>query len=86
MGSDRSPPPDIAKQNQQQQIESEHLFKSLLEPEELATGIFNKASVSVPRLCDHQIKPNNKKIIPVGWASSPFRSSKCENTQKGDRP
>jgi ATP-dependent Clp protease ATP-binding subunit ClpB len=42
--------PDIAKQNKQQQIESEHLMKSLLEQEGLATSIFNKANVSVQRL------------------------------------
>lgn len=42
--------PDIAKQNQHQQIESEHLLKSLLEQEGLAVNIFNKANVSVPRL------------------------------------
>ncbi len=44
--------PDIAKQNQHQQIESEHLLKSLVEEEGLATSIFNKADVSVPRLRD----------------------------------
>ena len=44
--------PEIAKQNQQQQIESEHLFKSLIEEEGLATSIFNKADLSVPRLRD----------------------------------
>ncbi len=44
--------PDIAKQNQHQQIESEHLMKSLLEQEGLATSIFNKANVSLARLRD----------------------------------
>ena len=44
--------PDIAKQNQQQQIESEHLLKSLLEQEGLASSIFNKAGISVQRLRD----------------------------------
>ncbi|WP_013324186.1 ATP-dependent chaperone ClpB [Gloeothece verrucosa] len=44
--------PDIAKQNKQQQIESEHLMKSLLEQEGLASSIFNKANVSVQRLRD----------------------------------
>ncbi|MGI0479597.1 ATP-dependent chaperone ClpB [Geminocystis sp. CENA526] len=44
--------PDIAKQNQHQQIESEHLLKSLLEQEGLAVNIFNKANVSVARLRD----------------------------------
>lgn len=44
--------PDIAKQNQHQQIESEHLFKALIEEEGLATSIFNKADISVQRLRD----------------------------------
>ncbi len=44
--------PDIAKQNQHQQIESEHLMRSLIEQEGLATSIFNKADVSVQRLRD----------------------------------
>jgi ATP-dependent Clp protease ATP-binding subunit ClpB len=44
--------PDIAKGNQQQQIESEHLLKSLLEQEGLATSIFNKADISVQKLRD----------------------------------
>jgi ATP-dependent Clp protease ATP-binding subunit ClpB len=58
--------PDVAKQNQHQQIESEHLLKSLLEQEGLAVNIFNKANVSVPRLRDkvdefinHQAKIKN---------------------------
>ena len=42
--------PDIAKQNRHQQIESEHLMKSLLEQEGLATSIFNKANVGLSRL------------------------------------
>jgi ATP-dependent Clp protease ATP-binding subunit ClpB len=41
---------DIAKQNKQQQIETEHLMKSLIEQEGLATSIFNKANVNVQRL------------------------------------
>lgn len=44
--------PDVAKQNQHQQIESEHLLKSLLEQEGLAVNIFNKANVALPRLRD----------------------------------
>ena len=44
--------PDIAKQNKQQQIESEHLMASLIEQEGLATSIFNKAGVSVQKLRD----------------------------------
>ena len=44
--------PDIVKQNKHQQIESEHLMKSLIEQEGLATSIFNKANISVQRLRD----------------------------------
>ncbi|MDJ0715416.1 MAG: ATP-dependent chaperone ClpB [Prochloraceae cyanobacterium] len=44
--------PDIAKENKHQQIESEHLMKSLLEQEGLATSIFNKADISVQKLRD----------------------------------
>ncbi|MEL6787331.1 MAG: AAA family ATPase, partial [Cyanobacteria bacterium J06607_15] len=41
---------DIAKQNQHQQVEAEHLFKSLITEEGLASSIFNKADVSVQSL------------------------------------
>lgn len=44
--------PDIAKAAQQQQLESEHLFKALLDQEGLASSILNKAEVSVPRVRD----------------------------------
>ncbi|MEA5534541.1 ATP-dependent chaperone ClpB [Crocosphaera sp. XPORK-15E] len=44
--------PDIAKQNSHQQIETEHLMKSLLEQEGLAISIFNKANISVQKLRD----------------------------------
>jgi ATP-dependent Clp protease ATP-binding subunit ClpB len=44
--------PDIVKAAQQQRIESEHLFKSLLEEEGLASSIFTKAGVSVQLLRD----------------------------------
>ncbi|MEB3882326.1 ATP-dependent chaperone ClpB [Lyngbya sp. CCY1209] len=42
--------PDLVKQAQQQQIETEHLMKALLEQEGLASSLFNKAEVSVPQL------------------------------------
>ncbi len=44
--------PDICKQNKQQQIESEHLMKSLIEQEGLASSIFNKADISITKLRD----------------------------------
>ena len=42
--------PDIAKAAQQQQLESEHLMKALLEQEGLANSIFNKLEVPVQRV------------------------------------
>lgn len=42
--------PEIVKQNQQQQLETEHLMKALLEQNGLATSIFNKAGVTVAKL------------------------------------
>jgi ATP-dependent Clp protease ATP-binding subunit ClpB len=42
--------PDIAKQYQLQQIESEHLMKALLEQEGLASAIFTKAGVNLQKL------------------------------------
>jgi ATP-dependent Clp protease ATP-binding subunit ClpB len=44
--------PDIVKQTQQQQIESEHLMKSLLEEDGLAISVFNKLGVNGQRLRD----------------------------------
>jgi ATP-dependent Clp protease ATP-binding subunit ClpB len=44
--------PDIAKQAQQQQIESEHLMRALLDGEGLASSVFNKAGVNVQRMRD----------------------------------
>ncbi|MBW4665227.1 MAG: ATP-dependent chaperone ClpB [Chroococcus sp. CMT-3BRIN-NPC107] len=42
--------PDIVKANSQQQIESEHLMKALLEQEGLANSIWTKAGVKVQKL------------------------------------
>ncbi|WP_414565169.1 MULTISPECIES: ATP-dependent chaperone ClpB [unclassified Anabaena] len=44
--------PDIAKQYQQQQIESEHLMKALLEQEGLASSILTKAGVDLQKVRD----------------------------------
>ncbi len=44
--------PDIAKAVQQQQIETEHLLKSLLEQEGLASSIFTKLGISIQKLRD----------------------------------
>jgi ATP-dependent Clp protease ATP-binding subunit ClpB len=44
--------PDIAKACQQQQLESEHLLKALLEQEGLATSVLTKAGVKMQALRD----------------------------------
>lgn len=44
--------PEIVKQVQQQQIETEHLMKALLEQDGLAISIFNKLGVNVDRVRD----------------------------------
>ncbi|MBD2603002.1 ATP-dependent chaperone ClpB [Scytonema hofmannii FACHB-248] len=44
--------PDIAKQYQLQQIESEHLMKALLEQEGLASAVFTKTGVNLQKLRD----------------------------------
>ena len=41
--------PDLAKQAQQQQIESEHLMRSLLDDEGLASSVFNKLGINVQK-------------------------------------
>ncbi|MEM9271539.1 MAG: ATP-dependent chaperone ClpB [Cyanobacteria bacterium P01_F01_bin.143] len=43
---------DVAKQNNHQQIESDHLLKVLLEEEGLTTSILNKADISVAKVRD----------------------------------
>lgn len=44
--------PDIVKQSQQQQLESEHLMKALLEQEGLTNSLFNKAGVPVQKIVE----------------------------------
>ena len=44
--------PDIARQNQSQQLESEHLLQALLEQQGLAISILNKADISVSQVRD----------------------------------
>ena len=44
--------PEVAKQTQQQQVESEHLMKALLDQAGLANSIFNKLDVRIQQLHD----------------------------------
>ncbi|MEM9220687.1 MAG: ATP-dependent chaperone ClpB [Cyanobacteria bacterium P01_F01_bin.150] len=45
--------PDLAKQAQQQQIESEHLMRSLLDDDGLASSVFNKLAINVQKVRDY---------------------------------
>ncbi len=44
--------PDVVKQSQQQQIETEHLLKALLEQDGLAVSVLNKLGMNVQRVRD----------------------------------
>ncbi len=61
--------PEIAKQFQHQQIESEHLMLALLEQEGLASSIFNKAGVNVQKLHERTIDFINRQPKVLGASS-----------------
>jgi len=60
--------PDIAKENNHQQIETEHLLKALLEQKGLAVSIFNKTDANVNRLLEktEQFIANQPKVKNIG--------------------
>ncbi|MBF2056554.1 MAG: ATP-dependent chaperone ClpB [Cyanobacterium sp. T60_A2020_053] len=60
--------PQIAKENNHQQIETEHLFQALLEQQGLATSIFNKADISISKLQTktNQFIASQPKVKNVG--------------------
>ncbi|CAN1209905.1 ATP-dependent chaperone ClpB [Tumidithrix helvetica PCC 7403] len=64
--------PDLVKAAQQQQIESEHLMKSLLEDEGLAASIFNRANVSVQKLRDRTEEFINRQAKVSGSNTSVY--------------
>ncbi|WP_373526565.1 ATP-dependent chaperone ClpB [Nostoc sp.] len=64
--------PDIVKQYQQQQIESEHLMKALLEQDGLATGIFTKAGVNLQKLRDRTEQFFQRQPKVSGTSSSVY--------------
>ncbi|AFZ47749.1 ATP-dependent chaperone ClpB [Cyanobacterium stanieri PCC 7202] len=60
--------PDIAKENNHQQIETEHLFKALLEQKGLAVSIFNKTDAGISRLQEktEQFINSQPKVKNIG--------------------
>ncbi len=63
--------PEVSKVAQQQQIESEHLLKSLLDEEGLAINIFNKANIDAQKLRERTEEFINRqpKVSGVNVAS-----------------
>ncbi|MEH2408231.1 ATP-dependent chaperone ClpB [Nostoc sp.] len=64
--------PDIVKQYQQQQIESEHLMKALLEQDGLATGILTKAGINLQKLRDRTEQFFQRQPKVSGTSSSVY--------------
>jgi ATP-dependent Clp protease ATP-binding subunit ClpB len=64
--------PDIVKQAQHQQIESEHLMRALLEQEGLAAGIFNKLGANIAKLRDYTEQFINGQPKVSGSVSSVY--------------
>ena len=62
--------PEIAKQAKQQQLESEHFFKALLEQGGLASSVFNKAGANVQRLIEYTEQFINRQPKVSGDGSS----------------
>ncbi|MBD2039821.1 ATP-dependent chaperone ClpB [Microcoleus sp. FACHB-672] len=62
--------PDIAKAGQQQQLESEHLMKALLEQEGLVSSVLSKLGVNVQRLSDRTDEFINRQPKISGGGSS----------------
>ncbi|MDS3862195.1 ATP-dependent chaperone ClpB [Thermosynechococcaceae cyanobacterium BACA0444] len=70
--------PDIVKQAQQQQIESEHLMAALLEEDGLASSIFSKAGANVQRLRDRTEEFINRQAKLSTPASSVYLGSSLD--------
>ncbi|NJK29034.1 MAG: ATP-dependent chaperone ClpB [Acaryochloris sp. RU_4_1] len=64
--------PDLVKEAQQQQIESEHLLQALLESDGLASQIFTKAGADVQRLRDRTTDFINRQPKLTTPSSSVF--------------
>ncbi|MBW4681862.1 MAG: ATP-dependent chaperone ClpB [Microcoleus vaginatus WJT46-NPBG5] len=62
--------PDIAKAAQQQQLESEHLMKALLEQEGLVSSVLSKLGINVQRLSDRTDEFINRQPKISGGGSS----------------
>ncbi|MDP5016552.1 ATP-dependent chaperone ClpB [Anabaena sp. UHCC 0187] len=64
--------PDVAKQYQQQQLESEHLMKGLLEQEGLASAIFTKGGANLQKVRDRTEQFIQRQPKVSGTSSSVY--------------
>ncbi|MEB3233692.1 MAG: Clp protease N-terminal domain-containing protein, partial [Leptolyngbyaceae bacterium] len=64
--------PDLVKQVQQQQIESEHLMRSLMEEDGLTSSVFNKLGINVPKVQDYTNEFIAKQPKVSGASSSVY--------------
>ena len=64
--------PEIVKQSQQQQLESEHLMKALLEQDGLANSLFTKAGINVRQLQDRTEEFINRQPKISGSGASVY--------------
>ncbi|MDF0553392.1 ATP-dependent chaperone ClpB [Kamptonema sp. UHCC 0994] len=64
--------PEIVKQSQQQQLESEHLMKALLEQDGLANSLFTKAGINVRQLQDRTEEFINRQPKISGTGASVY--------------
>jgi ATP-dependent Clp protease ATP-binding subunit ClpB len=63
---------DISRQAKQQNIESDHIFKALLDGEGLATSIFTKLGVALPRLVAYTEQFTNRQPKVSGSSESVY--------------
>jgi len=70
--------PDIAKQAQHQQIESEHLMRALLEQEGLTTSVLNKLGVNVQQVRDRTEEFLRKQPKVSGGGSNIYLGSSLD--------
>jgi ATP-dependent Clp protease ATP-binding subunit ClpB len=63
---------DIARQAQQQNLESDHIFKALLDGAGIAPSIFNKLGIGLPRLLTYTEQFTNRQPKVTGASESVY--------------
>jgi ATP-dependent Clp protease ATP-binding subunit ClpB len=63
---------DIARQAKQQNLESDHIFKALLDGQGIAPSIFNKLGIGLPRLLTYTEQFTNRQPKVTGASESVY--------------